>query len=182
MRRFATFLSVVAALAVAVALTWRPQGAGRPAAPPGPVLHGVAVRAVDGDTLVVRLDGGGRERVRVIGVDTPEDVAPGRPVECYSRRAAAFTARVVTRRRVVLRVGRERRDRYGRLLAYVRVEGASSDLEDSLLRRGLARPLPIAPNTDHAAAYATLAARAQTAGRGLWSACPRLAAEWEGSP
>src|SRR5215472_9984024 len=86
-------------------------------------LHGRVVRAVDGDTLVVRLDSGVVERVRLIGVDTPEDVKPGTPVECYSLRAAAFTRRALAGRRVVMRIGREARDRYGRLLAYVRRDG-----------------------------------------------------------
>src|SRR3954451_14505132 len=109
-------------VALLVILAWLAHGA-RQAPRPHP-LRGVALRAVDGDTLVVRLDGGRRERVRVIGVDTPEDVDARRPVQCYSRRAAAFTARTVEGRRVSLTIGRESRDRYGRLLAYVRVEGA----------------------------------------------------------
>src|SRR5215470_10636722 len=119
-------------LGAVLALVWLAHRALRVPGPP--VLHGRAVRAVDGDTLVVALDGGIRERVRLIGVDTPEDVDPRRPVQCFSRRAAAFTARSVEGRRVELRVGREARDRYGRLLAYVRVDGAPADLEDALLR------------------------------------------------
>jgi micrococcal nuclease len=134
-------------------------------------LHGRVVRAVDGDTLVVRVDSGAVERVRLIGVDTPEDVEPGTPVQCYSLRAAAFTRRQLAGRRVVLRVGREARDRYGRLLAYVRRDGARDDLEVDLLRRGLARPLAIAPNTQHASEYAGLAHEAARARRGLWGAC-----------
>src|SRR4051794_17921982 len=112
-----TLLPLLALAAAAIAL-WLARAGGAPA-----LLHARVVRAVDGDTLVVRTDGGDVERVRLIGVDTPEDVKPGVPVQCYSRRAAAFTARRLTGRRVVLHVGRERRDRYGRLLAYVRVQG-----------------------------------------------------------
>jgi micrococcal nuclease len=156
-------------------LAWLAHAALQPPEPD--VLRGVGVRAVDGDTLVVRLDGGHQERVRVIGVDTPEDVDPRRPVQCYSRRAAAFTARTVEGRRVALTIGRESRDRYGRLLAYVRVDGAREDLEEQLLRLGLARPLAIRPNTDHAARYAQLADEARAGGRGLWGACPGLSAE-----
>jgi micrococcal nuclease len=156
-------------------LAWLAHGVLQPTRPE--VLRGVGIRAVDGDTLVVRLDGGRQERVRVIGVDTPEDVDPRRPVQCYSRRAAAFTARTVEGRRVSLTVGREARDRYGRLLAYVRVDGAREDLEDQLLRRGFARPLAIRPNTDHAARYTRLADEARLEGRGLWGACPAAPAE-----
>src|SRR5690242_16222311 len=85
-------------------------------------LHGEVLRAVDGDTLVVRLDGGRRERVRLIGVDTPESVEPGTPPQCWSHRAASYTGRVTRHERVTLRPGREPRDRYGRLLAYVAVD------------------------------------------------------------
>jgi micrococcal nuclease len=132
-------------------------------------------RVVDGDTLIVRdLDGSHRTRVRVIGVDTPEDVAPGRPVQCWSRKAAAYTHGLLEGRVVVLTPGRERTDRYGRTLAYVdRDDGLS--LEEALLRGGYARTLAIAPNTDRADRYAALERAARDAGRGLWGACPDAA-------
>jgi micrococcal nuclease len=72
---------------------------------------------------------------------------------------------------VELVLGRERRDRYGRLLAYVRVEHGVS-VEDALLRGGFARTLTIPPNDDRASHYAALERRARAHGRGLWSACP----------
>src|SRR3712207_4150278 len=69
---------------------------------------------VDGDTI--RL---GEERVRLIGVDTPETRRPGTPVQCFAREATAFMKRLVAGRRVRLELDVEDRDRYGRLLAYV---------------------------------------------------------------
>jgi micrococcal nuclease len=143
----------------------------RLAAGPPSTLNGRVLRAVDGDTLIVAVDGGGSERVRIIGVDTPEDVDPRKPVQCYSRRAAAFTARLVTGRRVVLTTSRVRRDRYGRLLAYVQLSGAAADLETALLDGGYARSLSIPPNVERARRYEALARRAAADGRGLWSAC-----------
>jgi micrococcal nuclease len=144
----------------------------------GPV-GATVIRAVDGDTLLVRTDGGDRVRVRVIGVDTPEDVAPGRPVECWSRRAAAFTQQALGGRRVTLVPGREREDRYGRTLAYVqRADGF--DLEVELLRGGYARTLEIAPNDDRATRYAALERTARRTGAGLWGACPNAAAWADG--
>jgi micrococcal nuclease len=141
--------------------------------PSGPTTVAV-IRVVDGDTLLVRLASGKRERVRVIGVDTPEDVAPGRPVQCWSRRAAAFTKQALEGRSVTLVPGRERRDRYGRTLAYVsRPDGF--DLEVELLRGGYARTLTIAPNDDRARRYAALERAARRAGAGLWGACPNAA-------
>jgi micrococcal nuclease len=131
------------------------------------------VRVIDGDTVRVRLDHPAQYRtVRYIGVDTPETVKPGEPVQCFGKAASAFNRRLVAGRRVRLVLGRERRDRYGRLLAYVRVEGGPL-VEDELLRRGYARTLAIAPNTDRAARFAALQRAAQHAGLGLWGACPQ---------
>src|ERR1700710_3035541 len=113
-------------------------------APSGPQPASV-VRVVDGDTLIVRLGSGERERVRVIGIDTPEDVAPDRPVQCWSREAAAFTKRQLEGRDVVL------------------------------VRGGFARTIEIAPNTDRATGYRRLERTARRAGAGLWGACPDAA-------
>jgi len=75
----------------------------------------VVARVVDGDTLV--LDGG--EKVRLIGVDTPETVHPNKPVERFGKEASAFTKRMAEGKHVRLEYDQERRDRYGRTLAYV---------------------------------------------------------------
>src|SRR5690349_11258023 len=72
-------------------------------------------RVVDGDTIVLA----GGERVRYIGVDTPESVKPGTPVQCFAERASAFNARLIEGQQVRLRYDAERVDRYGRTLAYV---------------------------------------------------------------
>lgn len=127
-----------------------------------------AIRAVDGDTTEVRLDGR-REDVRYIGVDTPETVKPGTPVQCFGPRAHRYNARLVTGRRLRLVFGVERRDVYGRLLAYVRVGRRFVNAE--LVRRGLARTLTIPPNDRFAPAFRRLERRAAVAGRGLWGAC-----------
>jgi micrococcal nuclease len=125
-------------------------------------------RAVDGDTIEVRL-GGRLEDVRYIGVDTPETVKPGTPVQCFGPAASRFNHRLVERRRVRLVFGVERRDKYGRLLAYVTLGDRFVNAE--LLRRGLARTLAIAPNIRFAKRFARLQRRAALAGRGLWARC-----------
>ena len=105
---------------------------------------------VDGDTVEVRL-GDVQRTVRYIGVDTPETVKPGEPVQCFGKQASAFNERLVEGRRVRLEVGRERTDRYGRLLAYVYVRGhGDAFVNAELLRPGYARTLAIPPNTDRA--------------------------------
>jgi micrococcal nuclease len=138
-------------------------------AEPSRVLTGVAVRAVDGDTLEVRLDDGDVETVRLIGVDTPETVKPDTPVQCFGPQASAFEHRHTEGRRVRLLVGVEPRDFYGRLLAYVFVDNRFLEVE--LLRRGLARTLTFHPNDRFAPRFEKLERIAAKRGKGLWNAC-----------
>jgi micrococcal nuclease len=127
-------------------------------------------RVVDGDTIVVRT-GGRMERVRYIGMDTPESVKPGTPVQCYAKAASAENKQLVQGRRVKLVSDAEARDRYGRLLAYVYRERDGLFVNGELVRRGYARPLTVPPNVAHAAELRRLATAARRAGRGLWSRC-----------
>jgi micrococcal nuclease len=111
--------------------------------------------------------------VRYIGVDTPETVKPGEPVQCFGRLASAFNRRLVEGRRVRLRFGPERHDRYGRLLAYVYVEGRRHSVNAKLVARGYGRVLVIPPNTAHEEGFRRLERRARERGLGLWSICAR---------
>jgi micrococcal nuclease len=129
----------------------------------------LVTRVVDGDTIEVRT-GGEAEDVRLIGIDTPETVDPDSPVQCFGPRASRFTHRLADGRRVRLVFGVERRDAYGRLLAYAYIGHRFVNAE--LVRRGLARTLSISPNTAHRALFERLELRAAGAGRGLWGACP----------
>ena len=72
-------------------------------------------RVVDGDTII--LSNG--ERVRLIGVDTPETKHPNKPVQYFGKEASAFSKRMVEGKEVTLEYGQQKRDKYGRLLAYV---------------------------------------------------------------
>lgn len=125
-------------------------------------------RVVDGDTVEVQLDGE-EEDVRYIGVDTPETVKPEEPVECFGPQASDFNHRLVERQRVRLVFDEERRDVYGRLLAYVYLEDRFVNAE--LVRRGLARTLTIPPNDRFAGRLKRLEIAAARSGRGLWGAC-----------
>jgi micrococcal nuclease len=118
----------------------------------------------------VRLDGR-TERVRYIGIDTPESVKPGTAVQCFAKRASAANAALVAGRSVRLVVDVEERDRYGRLLAYVYREPDGAFVNARLVRDGYARTLTIAPNVAHARELADLARAARREHRGLWSAC-----------
>jgi micrococcal nuclease len=79
---------------------------------------------------------------------------------------------------VRLVVGAEARDRYGRLLAYVYRASDGLFVNAELLRGGYAHTLTIAPNDRLAPRFAQLQDQARAAGRGLWSACPVLAASY----
>jgi micrococcal nuclease len=151
-------------VALVLARPWEELGRGE-----GPASATVVVtRVVDGDTVEVQLDGV-EEDVRYIGVDTPETVKPGEPVQCFGPQASAFNHRLVEGKRVRLVFGAERRDVYGRLLAYVYLDGRFVNAE--LVRRGLARTLTIPPNDRFAAELKRLEIAAARAGRGLWGAC-----------
>lgn len=125
-------------------------------------------RVVDGDTVEVQLDGE-EEDVRYIGVDTPETVKPEEPVQCFGPQASDFNHRLVERQRVRLVFDEERRDVYGRLLAYVYLGDRFVNAE--LVRRGFARTLTIPPNDRFAERLKRLEIEAARTGRGLWGAC-----------
>jgi micrococcal nuclease len=130
--------------------------------------EGLVLKVVDGDTIHV-LVGGRREKVRYIGVDTPETHKPDTPVQCYGPAASAFNARLLAGRRVELRTDAETRDRYGRLLAYV--YAGKTFVNAELVRRGYAEPLPVPPNVRHASRFAQLARAARRQRLGLWGTC-----------
>ncbi len=130
-------------------------------------------RVVDGDTVIVRA-GTRSFDVRLLGIDTPETVDPHRPVGCYGPEASAYTKHLLTAGRVRLVYDRERRDRYGRWLAYLyllRDGRPPLFVNGRLVAAGYARTLSIPPNTAHARDLAALEREAALAGRGLWSAC-----------
>jgi micrococcal nuclease len=165
-RRAALWLFVFAAFA-AIGGGLLSRGGG----PSERALAGHVTRVVDGDTVHVRL-GGRDETVRYIGIDTPESVKPGTPVQCFAEAASARNRRLVAGRDVTLRTVAEARDRYGRLLAYVYRRGDGLFVNAELVREGFATILTIPPNVAHAAELRRLERAARQARRGLWHACP----------
>lgn len=165
MRRDIGSLFLLVLIALVLLRPWEHVRLGDP--PPRSTTASV-VRAVDGDTIEVELDGQ-REDVRYIGIDTPETVKPDTPVQCFGPRAHRFNSRLVTHRRVRLVFGEERRDVYGRLLAYVYLGRRFVNAE--LARHGLARTLTIPPNDRFARRFKRLQTAAARTGEGLWGAC-----------
>lgn len=80
----------------------------------------LVTRVVDGDTIIVQIDGAS-EKVRLIGVDTPETVDPRKPVQCFGKEASNFTKTLLLNKQIVLETDPSQgdRDKYGRLLRYV---------------------------------------------------------------
>ena len=104
---------------------------------------GYVVRIVDGDTLIINFSDNpwnfsSRERVRLIGVDTPEIVHPQKSVEIFGYEASAFTKMFVEGKYVFLEFDRDLRDRYGRILAYVYTE-TSESLNAELIKQGFGK-------------------------------------------
>ncbi len=95
-----------------------------------PLLRKVT-RVVDGDTIV--LDG--NERIRLIGVDTPETVHPKKPVEYFGKEASDFTKRMVEGKQVRLESYKRGSDKYGRSLAYVYLEDGTC-LNAEIIKQG----------------------------------------------
>lgn len=144
------------------------------------VVPAAVSKHADGDTLRLRLPGGTEEKVRLIGVDTPE-VYGG--VEPYGREASGFTKRSLPiGARVWLEVGLGERDRYGRLLGYVWLEKPASDSDAEvrakmfnaqLLLGGYGSQLTIQPNSKYADLFTVYAREAREANRGLWALPPQ---------
>ncbi len=131
-----------------------------PALPRG-AREATVVRVVDGDTVEL---GGGLGKSRLIGIDTPE-VYGG--VECYGREASAYAKAQIEGRRIRYTLGRDDRDRHGRLLVYLWLEDGRS-FNAMLVSRGYAQPLTIRPNNDYAALlHAALARRPRAGGRAV---------------
>jgi micrococcal nuclease len=161
---------ILVLIVLAAGLYTATAGSSPDPAPEGSSSSGRVTRIVDGDTIHVAVDGR-EEKVRYIGVDTPESVKPGTPVQCFAKRASAFNERLLAGERVRLVRDAEERDRYGRLLAYVYRARDGLFVNAALVRRGYAVPLTIPPNVAHEHQFRELAANARRKGRGLWSAC-----------
>jgi micrococcal nuclease len=138
---------------------------------PLPAGHGVVAHLVDGDTLDVRIDGS-VERVRLIGIDTPESVAEDRPVECFGPEAKDRLAELLpVGTQVRLERDVEARDRYGRLLAYVFRAGDDLHVNLALVADGYAEARRYEPNVARQGELDAADAEARADQRGLWPVC-----------
>lgn len=120
---------------------------------------------IDGDTVVLEND----ERLRLIGIDTPEIGYEGRPSEPGAHKARNYLQKLLANEKdLQLQWGIEKRDRHGRLLGHL-FSSSGENIQANILRKGLATLLNIPPNTEYLDCYQGLARQARQARRGLWA-------------
>jgi micrococcal nuclease len=130
------------------------------------LVNAKVVRVVDGDTVVVRYEGR-EERIRLIGVDTPETVHPNKPVEAYGEEAKEYTKKKLEEKDIQIEFDVQERDRYGRLLGYIWVDGLL--FNDELLRMGYARVATFPPNVKYVETFKETEKNAREKQVGIWN-------------
>ncbi|MDO8452142.1 MAG: thermonuclease family protein [bacterium] len=120
-------------------------------------------RVVDGDTVVISTG----ETVRYIGIDTPETVKPGTPVQCFGKEASAKNKELVLGKVVTLAKDVSEVDKYGRLLRYIYVDGVF--INDYLIRNGFASASTYPPDVKYSNQFKEAEKEARENKRGLWA-------------
>ncbi len=138
----------------------------------GPAQPNAVVEyVVDGDTLDVVIDGK-KERVRLIGIDTPETKKKDTPIECFGPEASDHLRELLP---VGTAVRLERdvvgRDDYGRLLAYAYRSSDGLFVNMEIVANGFAQPLTIPPNVNFSEQFVAAARTAERSNAGLWASC-----------
>ncbi len=164
MRLALLFLLFLVAAAGCILTEEGPPG---PTAPLPPCDWAKVQRVVDGDTVVVRL-GGSEERVRYIGIDTPETVAPGRPVEPFGPEASERNRALLGGGWVCLEKDVSERDRFGRLLRHPWLPDGAL-LSEALVAEGLAVVVTFPPDVKyHESRFLPAQEAARASGVGIW--------------
>ncbi len=133
-----------------------------------PINWHLVTRVIDGDTIEIETG----DRVRYIGMNTPETVDPERPIECFGKEASAYNHKLVAGKKVRLVSDVTDKDKYGRLLRYVYLEdGTFVNLK--LVEDGYANVMTIPPNVAKAEEFRKAEQSARDAALGLWMSCSR---------
>lgn len=130
-------------------------------------LSGKVISVIDGDTIKVKLADGNEERVRMTLIDTPETKHPKVGVQPIGEEATEFTTAQLTDQDVVLELDVQERDQYGRLLAYVWMDGTF--FNEVLIEKGYARVAVFPPNTKYVDQFRDIEEKAKSEGIGIWS-------------
>jgi len=138
------------------------------------LIKAKVTKAVDGDTVYVKLESGKEEKVRFIGVDTPESTTK---VEPYGKEATAYTKSKLLGKNVWLELDVQERDKYGRLLAYVWLSPPTKESDEEirtkmfnavLLLEGYAQVMTVPPNVKYAEYFREYQLEAREKNAGLW--------------
>ena len=135
-----------------------------------PELSGLydVVRTVDGDTIVLNIDGK-EKTVRLIGVDAPESVHPDQTRNTDDGKAASeWMSEYLSGKQVYIEYGMDPTDDYGRTLAYVYLDDGSTMIQEELLRAGYATTMRIQPNTKYAVRFDKDEQEARSNKVGIW--------------
>ena len=126
---------------------------------------------VDGDTVFAQV-GAQEEKIRLIGIDTPELGYDGDPDECYAQEATLFLRDMIDERWVWLTFDRQCVDTYDRTLAYIHIDlGTQGFVQRQQLQRGVGRAFPFDDTPAFTSSFLEDAAQASSAGLGGWGAC-----------
>ncbi|MBA3413969.1 MAG: thermonuclease family protein [Chloroflexia bacterium] len=133
------------------------------------------LETIDGDTIEVRREDGTVERVRLVGIDTPETGLGSPPLECYGPEASRFTADLLAGAdgAVYLEKDVEERDRYGRLLRWVwfEADGRPYLANAAITRAGFAERYRDTPNRRYVDDVIAAEAFAREHAFEMWAAC-----------
>lgn len=124
------------------------------------------VEVTDGDTFVINLNGV-KEKIRLIGVNTPETVHPTKGAEPYGKEASDFTKSCLSGKKVSIELDIQERDTYGRILAYAYLDG--NMFNKTLLEEGYAQVTTVQPNSKYADVFLKIELVARDNNKGLWS-------------
>ena len=124
-------------------------------------------RVIDGDTVEVGPAIEGTEDVRLIGVDAPETEGSPRGVQPYGEKASRFAEKMLESERVTLRFDKEKKDDYGRVLAYLYLPDGTM-FNQTLLEKGFAQVATFPPNVEHVSRFEKAQREARRAERGIW--------------
>lgn len=124
------------------------------------------VRVVDGDTIVINY-GAKKEKLRLIGINTPEIKHPTKGQEVFGREASAYAKKLLDNRDIEVKFDVQKRDKYGRLLGYVYLEDGTF-VNANLIEQGYAQVMTVPPNVKYADYFKRLQRKAKSAEKGLW--------------
>ena len=125
------------------------------------------LKVVDGDTIQIDYNGK-KEKVRMIGIDTPESVHPDETRNNENGKIASeYTKKLLTDKEVTLELDVQERDKYGRILAYVYLNGKM--INKKLLEDGYAQVATFPPNVKYVKEFTKIQEKAKEAEKGLWA-------------